>query len=87
MTYNPTRFCHSLEGGIQALAMAAFNAAQQERQIDRSAPQALDLMTRALRRERSISKALAGELEWALARIAELEAAQITRPRRSANPR
>ncbi|WP_062233636.1 hypothetical protein [Aureimonas sp. N4] len=89
MTYNPTGFCRGLEGGIQSLAMAAFNAAQAERAIDRSAPQAIDLLARHLRRERGISKALAAELAWARARIEELEAAQAaaTRPRRSSAPR
>ncbi|WP_152048499.1 hypothetical protein [Aureimonas psammosilenae] len=88
MSYNPHGFCRGLEGGIQSLAMAAFNAAQAERQIDRSAPDAIDLMARHLRRERGISRALALELELALARIGELEAAQAsTRPRRSSAPR
>ncbi|WP_062234657.1 hypothetical protein [Aureimonas sp. N4] len=87
MTYSPTRFCHGLEGAIQSMAMAAFQSAQTERMIDRSAPDAINLLSNHLRRERKISKALAAELEWAMGRIAELEAAQITRPRRSANPR
>lgn len=89
MTYSPRGFMNGMEGGIQALAMSAFNAARAEREIDRSAPDAINLLVRHLRRERGISKALAAELAWARARIEELEAAQAaaTRPRRSSAPR
>ena len=88
MTWNAHGFCRGLEGGITSLAMAASNAAAAERAIDRSAPQAMNLLTRALRRERSLNAALAAELELARARIAELEAAAgSTRPRRSSAPR
>lgn len=85
MTYSPRGLCNSMEGGIQALAMTFANAAAAERQIDRSGPEAVALLTRHLRRERNLNRALAAELQLALQRLAEAEAA-LRRPRRSARP-
>ncbi|GGD43872.1 hypothetical protein [Aureimonas glaciei] len=81
MSYNPHNFCRGLEGAIQGFAMAAANAAAQERMIDRSGPAAVACLSSALRAERRLAKALAAELTLALDRLAEAEDELSMRPR------
>lgn len=73
MTYSPTGFMRGLEGGIQSMAMAAANAAAQERSIDRSGPLAVARLTGALRSERRKTAALARELAAVYERLAIAE--------------